>query len=31
MPPDDPSTPDGLAVDREGFIWRARWGGGKAG
>jgi len=27
--PDDPSTPDGLTVDSEGFIWCARWGGWK--
>jgi sugar lactone lactonase YvrE len=26
---DDPSTPDGLTVDSEGFIWCARWGGWK--
>ena len=24
---DDPSTPDGLAVDGEGFVWSVRWGG----
>jgi sugar lactone lactonase YvrE len=27
--PDEPGTPDGLAVDSLGFIWSARWGGWK--
>jgi sugar lactone lactonase YvrE len=27
--PDEPGTPDGMAVDSEGFIWSARWGGWK--
>jgi sugar lactone lactonase YvrE len=27
--PDDPSMPDGLTVDSEGFVWCARWGGWK--
>ena len=27
--PDDPWSPDGLAVDSEGFVWSAQWGGWK--
>ena len=26
---DEPGTPDGLAVDRDGFVWSASWGGWK--